>query len=374
MVTAALRRTGFVCDDSYFAHRTDEGLGPWVAPGPAFETAEGKRRIRDLLAETGLVEQLVQLTPAPLTRADCLRFHTADYLDSLRRMSDDRGGNAGEATWFGPGGYEIALLSAGGTYAAVRAVLTGEVANAYALVRPPGHHAERDWGRGYCLLGNVALAVLKARAELGVGKVAVVDWDVHHGNGTEQAFHDDPDTLTISLHQERLYPRDTGFLADRGSGAGVGANLNVPLPAGSGRGAYLAAFERIVEPALRRFRPELVVVASGFDAGALDPLGRMLLSAGAFGELADRLRLLAEELCAGRLVLSHEGGYSELHAPFCGLRVLEALSGASAGIEDPFDYVSEYDGQELTAHQASAVEEIARVHGLADPSPHRADR
>ena len=365
MVTPALRRTGFVCDDSYFGHRTDEGLGPWVAPGPAFETAEGKRRIRDLLVHTGLMDQLVPLAPVPLSRADCLRFHTADYLDSLQQMSGDRGGNAGEATWFGAGGYDIALLSAGGTYAAVRAVLTGEVANAYALVRPPGHHAERDLGRGYCLLANVALAVLKARADLGVGRVAVVDWDVHHGNGTEQAFYDDPDTLTISLHQEGLYPRDTGFLADRGAGAGLGANLNVPLPAGSGRGAYLAAFEAIVEPALRRFGPELVVVASGFDAGALDPLGRMMLSAGAFGELAERVRVLADELCHGRLVLSHEGGYSELHAPFCGLRVLEALSGAGSGVEDPFDYVSEYDGQELVAHQAAAVAEIARAHGLS---------
>src|SRR5687767_8456566 len=167
MVTSARRRTGFVWDDSYFAHRTDEGLGPWVAPGPAFETPEGKRRIRDLLVATGLHEQLVPLRPEPLTRDDCLRFHTARYLDALVEMSAAEGGDAGEDTWFGPGSYEIALLSAGGSYAAVRAVLAGEVANAYALVRPPGHHAERDRGRGYCMLANVALAVLKARAELG---------------------------------------------------------------------------------------------------------------------------------------------------------------------------------------------------------------
>jgi len=365
MVTPALRRTGFVCDDSYFAHRTDEGLGPWVAPGPAFESAAGKRRIRDLAVATGLMTQLVPLAPSPLTREDCLRFHTAEYLDLLAEMSDGEGGNAGEETWFGPGSFEIALLSAGGTWTAIRSVLTGEVDNAYALVRPPGHHAERHWGRGYCLLANIALAVMKARAELGVERVAVVDWDVHHGNGTEQAFHEDPDVLTVSVHQDMLYPRDSGFLTDRGAGRGVGANLNVPLPAGSGRGAYLAAFERVVEPAVRRFRPELIVVASGFDAGALDPLGRMMLSAGAYGELADRLRVLAEELCGGRLAMSHEGGYSELHAPFCGLRVLEALSGSPTGVEDPFDYVSRYGGQALTAHQEAAVDEAVRVHGLA---------
>ncbi len=364
MVTAALRRTGFVCDESYFAHRTDEGLGPWVAPGSAFETPEGKRRIRDLAVATGLASELVPVMPSPLGRKDCLRFHTPAYLDRLRELSSGAGGNAGEETWFGPGSYEIALLSAGGTYAAVRAVVAGEVDNAYALVRPPGHHAERDWGRGYCMLANVALAVMKARAELGVGRVAVVDWDVHHGNGTEQAFYDDPETLTISLHQEHLYPRDSGFLPDRGEGAGLGTNLNVPLPAGSGRGAYLAAFDRVVEPAVRRFRPDLLVVASGFDAGALDPLGRMMLSAGAYGELTARLVGLADELCGGRLAMSHEGGYSELHAPFCGLRVLEAMSGASTGIEDPFDFISEYGGQRLTDHQSAAVDEAVRMHGL----------
>lgn len=363
--TPALRRTGFVCDDAYFAHRTDEGLGPWVTPGPAFETPAGKRRIKELVEATGLMPELVPLSPAPLTREDCLRFHTPEYLDLLAEMSAGEGGNAGEDTWFGHGSYEIALLSAGGAYEAVRSVVAGEVDNAYALVRPPGHHAEAHWGRGYCMLANLALAVMKARAELGVGRVAVVDWDVHHGNGTERAFYDDPDTLTISLHQDRLYPTDSGFVDDAGAGAGAGANINVPLPAGSGRGAYLDAFVRVVEPAVRRFRPDLVVVASGFDAGGLDPLGRMMLSAGAFGELTRRLRLLAEEVCGGRLAMTHEGGYSELHVPFCGLRVLEEMSGASTGVDDPFDFIDDYGAQELLAHQAEAVTAVVTRHGLA---------
>ncbi|CAA9322673.1 MAG: Deacetylases, including yeast histone deacetylase and acetoin utilization protein [uncultured Nocardioidaceae bacterium] len=364
MKSSASRRTGFVCDDSYFDHRTDEGLGPWVAPGPAFETPEGKKRIRDLVVASGLVAELVTVPPSPLSRDDTLRFHTVAYLDSIERMSAGEGGDAGEVTWFGPGSYEIALLSAGGTYAAVRAVVDGEVDNAYALVRPPGHHAERDLGRGYCMLANIALAILKARAELGVGRVAVVDWDVHHGNGTEQAFYDDPETLTISLHQDRLYPRDTGFVEHQGEGPGRMANVNLPLPAGSSRGAYLDAFDRVVEPLVRRFRPELIVVACGFDAGSLDPLGRMMLSAGDFGELTRRVRVLAEELCGGRLVLSHEGGYSELHVPFCGTRVLEELSGASTGIDDPFAWVEDHGGQELQPHQAAAVQAVVDAHRI----------
>jgi acetoin utilization deacetylase AcuC-like enzyme len=360
------RRTGFVWDERYPRHRTDEGLGPWVDPGPAFETPAGKSRIRDLLARAGVLDALVALRPTPLTRDDALRFHTAGYLDSLEQLSAADGGNAGEETWFGPGSYEIALLSAGGTYAALRAVVAGEVDNAYALVRPPGHHAERDRGRGYCLLANVALAVLKARDELGVGRVAVVDLDVHHGNGTEQAFYGDPDTLVVSVHQDRLYPRDTGLVEHVGAGAGRGATVNLPLPAGSGRGAYLAAFDRVVEPALRRFGPELVMVSSGFDAGGLDPLGRMMLSAATFAELTRRLRLAAAELCGGRLVLSHEGGYSELHAPFCGLRVLEELAGVASGVEDPFAYLDDY-GQELADHQRAVVESVAAQHALVPP-------
>src|SRR5690606_27789458 len=151
------------------------------------ETPAGKKRIRDLVEHSGLMQQLVALPPRPLTRDDALRFHLAEYLDRLQELSAADGGEAGEDTIFGHGSWEIALLSAGGAYEAVRAVLAGEVDNAYALVRPPGHHAERHWGRGYCMLANGALAVLKARAELGLGRVAFVDWDVHHGNGTEQA-------------------------------------------------------------------------------------------------------------------------------------------------------------------------------------------
>ena len=364
-INAAARRTGFVWDDAYFAHLTAENLGPWVAPGPAFETAAGKKRIRDLIEQTGLIDLLVPLKPAPLTRDDALRFHVPEYLDRIEEMSAADGGNAGEHTWFGPGSLDIALLSAGGTYEVVRAVLAGEVDNGYALVRPPGHHAERDWGRGYCMLANAPLAIMKARDELGLGRVAVVDWDVHHGNGTEQAFYDDPDTLTISLHQDRLYPTDTGLVEHIGAGDGEGANINVPLPAGSGREAYLAAFDQVVQPAIRRFAPDLIVVSSGFDAGGFDPLGRMMLSAETFAEMSRRLLALADELCDGRVAMTHEGGYSELHAPFCGLRVLEALSGASTGVPDPFDFIDEYGAQELVEHQALAVRGVATLHGLA---------
>ncbi len=179
----------------------------------------------------------------------------------------------------------------------------------------------------------------------GVGRVAVVDWDVHHGNGTQAVFWEDASVLAISLHQDGLYPAQSGSLDESGP-ARRGTTLNVPLPAGSGTGAYLDAVDRVVVPALDAFAPELIVIACGFDAGALDPLGRMLLPAAAFGAMTERLLAAAARICDGRVVASHEGGYSAGHVPFCGLAVIEALSGLSAGVDDPFAYLAEVPGQD----------------------------
>ena len=224
------------------------------------------------------------------------------------------------------------------------------------LVRPPGHHAERDRGLGFCLFANVPIALMKARQAHGLGRVAVVDWDVHHGNGTQQAFYPDPETLTISLHQAGLFPLNSGSLSERGEGLGEGFNINVPLPPGCGHGAYVAAFERLVVPALRRFRPELIVVCSGFDAAAADPLGRMMLHSESYRAMARMLAEVADDVCDGRLALSHEGGYSASYVPYCGLAVMEQLSGIRTGIEDPFlKSFASYPGHDLMPHQDAAI-------------------
>src|SRR4029077_17881701 len=174
-----------------------------------------------------------------------------------------------------------------------------------------------------------------ARATRGVGRVATVDWDVHHGNGTQQAFYRDPQVLTISIHQARLYPRDSGALDERGEGPGVGFNINIPLPPGSGHGAYLAAMERLVGPALRAFGPGRSVVSSVFDGNMYVPLGRMMAYSETFRSMTRTLMAVADELCGGRLVLSHEGGYSPVYVPFCGLAVMEELSGVKTAVDDP---------------------------------------
>jgi len=336
------RNTGYVWHERYAWHDTGTYAGI-VAPGPMvqpfhnFESPESKARFNSLVEVSGLIENLTKVPAQYATEEDILRVHTQRHVDFIKEQSEQQLGDAGDG-WspFGRGGFEVALLAAGGTIAATDAVLSGRVDNAYALVRPPGHHAERDLGMGYCIFANIPVAIEWARANHGVTRVAVVDYDVHHGNGTQHIYESDPDVLAISLHQELLFPQDSGRLDEVGIGEGVGKTINVPLQSGSGNGAYLAAFERVVVPALRAFRPELIMVASGFDASAVDPLGCMSVTASAYRSMATTLVEIAEEVSGGRVVFSHEGGYSPVYVPYCGLAVLEGMSGFDTGVPDPY--------------------------------------
>ena len=361
------RPTGLVADERYFWHDAGSGAGfsaasRYVQPDRHPESPDSKRRLLSLLDVSGLLVALERIAPRPATRAELEYFHTRRYIDEVARLSQAAGGPIGDSATIGPGSYEVALLAAGGCIAAVDAVLAGRAHNAYALVRPPGHHAEPDRGRGYCVFGNAVIAVRHAQRVHGVARVAIVDWDVHHGNGTEDAFLDDPSVLTISVHQDRCYPVDRGGLDVTGRGRAADTNLNVPLPAGSGHGAYVAAFERAVVPALLRFRPELVVVASGLDANAMDPLGRMLCTSATFRELARLVLAAAADVAGGRVVATHEGGYSNAYVPFCGLAVLETFAGRRTPAADPYlEELSAMAGHELLPHQAAVIDAAARI-------------
>jgi acetoin utilization deacetylase AcuC-like enzyme len=360
-------RTALVAHERYFWHDTSGSIAhstasAWAQPARHYEHPDTKRRLLGLLEVSGLLEQLLRVAPRAATIDELRRFHTQAYIEQVRALSAGAGGEAGESAPVGHGSYEIALLAAGGCLAAGDAVMSGKARNAYALVRPPGHHAEADRGRGYCLFNNAVLLVRHLQRSHGLGRIAVVDWDVHHGNGTESAFIDDPSVLTISVHQERNYPLESGTLDVIGRGAAAGTNLNLPLPAGSGHGAYLASLERVVVPALQRFRPEFLVIASGFDASILDPLGRMMCTSETFRELTRLLMSAAAALCNARIVATHEGGYSNEYVPFCGLAVLEELSGVRTAAVDPYLAEFEYTaGRELLPHQDAAVNAAARL-------------
>ena len=240
-------------------------------------------------------------------------------------------------------------------------LLTGKVSNGYALCRPGGHHCTADEPMGFCLLANVAIAIEAARARHGVSRIAVVDWDVHHGNGTQSIFYERADTLTISIHQDRCFPPGYGGAEDRGAGAGVGYNINIPLLAGGGHDAYVYAFDKLVLPALEAFRPELIVVSSGLDASAVDPLARMLLHSDSFGELTAMMMRAADRLCDGRLAIVHEGGYAEAYLPFCGHRIMETLSGVSTEVVDPvLDFFkAQQPGERMVGFQRQLIDEMA---------------
>jgi len=337
-------KTGFFWDEKCFWHgggnyAFTQPVGGNVQPyasGGLPEDPETKRRLKNLIDVTGLAKELKCQSADPATTQDLLRVHTQEYLTDFKEMSDKGGGELGLRTPFGTGGYEIAALSAGLVKNALFSVLVGETQNAYALSRPPGHHCLPDFPNGFCLLANIAIAVEAAFAQDLTSRVAIVDWDVHHGNGTEAIFYDRDDVLTISIHQENNYPLDTGAAVDHGSGTGVGYNMNIPLPPGAGHATYLEVMQRLVLPALDNFGPDVIIVACGYDAAAIDPLSRMMATAQTFQDMTGMIMGAAEDLCDGRLVMAHEGGYSEIYVPFCGHAILTQMSGSNIEADDPF--------------------------------------
>lgn len=355
--------TGFVFHERCMWHDAGNAAsfvpsGGAVQPDQHAEEPETKRRIRNLVEVSGLLPRLTAITAEPIEKEIILRVHGRDYVDSIEDQSRRFGGSAGINTFFSSDGYDIARLSAGGCLALMDAVVRGEVSNGYSLTRPPGHHARSNEGMGFCLFANAAIAIRDIQARHRLSRIAVVDWDAHHGNGTEEIFYSDPSVLTISLHQDNLFPLGTGAMKDRGEGPGEGYNINVPLPPGSGSGAYYAAFERVVLPALHAYRPELIVVTSGFDASGLDPLARLMLHSEAYRALTRRLVEAAADICNGRIAMTHEGGYSRAYAPFCGLAVLETLSGFRTDVVDPFDdYIASFAGQSLQPHQDAVIQQ-----------------
>ncbi|WP_432450443.1 class II histone deacetylase [Aliiroseovarius marinus] len=362
-----MRKTGFFWDEKCFWHSGGNyagnlpvgGLVQPLAAGGLPENPETKRRLKNLMDVTGLTQDLITQTAENADHEMLTRVHPASYLEAFRQASDTGGGELGLRTPFGPGGYEIATLSAGLSVAALEAVLRGKLDNAYALSRPPGHHCLPDFPNGFCLLANLSIAIRNAQAKGLAKRFVVLDWDVHHGNGTEAVFIDDPDVLTISIHQERNYPLDTGDAQVRGEGAGQGTNMNIPLPPGAGHATYMEAMERLVYPAIRAHEPEVIVIANGYDAALIDPLSCMLATADTFRQMTRLVMAWADDLCDGRLMMAHEGGYSEVYVPFCGHAVLEEMSASKRHAPDPL-------AETFAARQPNAAAEAFFSSQLAD--------
>jgi acetoin utilization deacetylase AcuC-like enzyme len=282
-------------DARFFRHRSN-GYHP--------ERPERLEAARAAIERSDL--SFTPIAPRPATEEELERVHDPSFVKWLRSLRGGQGFIDAD-TYVGPESVTVAELAAGGTVALVDALIDGPLKRGVALVRPPGHHARPDHAMGFCLLNNVAIAAAHARAR-GLARVAIVDWDVHHGNGTQDAFVDDPSVLYVSTHQFPFYP-GTGAVLETGSGEGKGFTINVPLTAGGGDGVYRAAFERVILPVLEEYAPELVLISAGFDASARDPLAEMTLTADAFGWMARALRNVANKSANGRIAMVLEGGY-----------------------------------------------------------------
>ena len=368
--------TGFFYDERCFWH-TGTGyafaipVGDLVQPlaaGGLPEDPETKRRIKNLLNVTGLAKELNIASAPHATREDLERVHTSKYLDDFKFISDADGGEVVpfSTTPFTKGGYELASLSAGLVIQALTSVLLKQNKNAYALSRPPGHHCLPDKGMGFCLLANISVAIRNAKAKGLAKRFAVVDWDVHHGNGTEAIFLEDPNVLTVSIHQDRCFPPDTGNIEEQGVGLGLGSNMNIPLPAGSGHLTYIEAINNLVIPKLRKFQPEVIIVACGFDASGVDPLSRMICSSQTFSAMTEQLMNAANDICNDKLVFAHEGGYSEVHVPFCAHAVLQKLSGSEIDAGDPLAPILECQqpNQEMLSVYSGIIDRYRKYFDL----------
>jgi acetoin utilization deacetylase AcuC-like enzyme len=299
------------------------------APGPA-PHAHPERPERLEAARQGLFSALGgrdaahavnALAPRDATDHELGRVHDPRYVDELSAISGRRGYLDAD-TFYSPASHAAAVRAAGGCVEMVDTVLRGEAAYGVALVRPPGHHARPGTAMGFCLLNNIAVAAAHARAN-GCERVAIVDWDVHHGNGTQEMFYADPSVLYVSLHQWPLYP-GTGARGEVGSGDGVGATVNVPLSPGAGDAAYVAAMDRIVAPAVADFAPDLLLISAGYDAHECDPLAAMRLTAWGYSEMTRRLMSAMTGGFAGKLGIVLEGGYD--------LAALRDSLGATLGV------------------------------------------
>lgn len=344
--------TAFVTDIRFDAH---------TMPGHP-ETAARLEAVRRQLDGDGLTARLDRVELAPAAEETLQTVHASSYLRHLQAACEQarRSGLAmwNPDTYLTPDSYEIARLAAGGVLEVTEAVVTGRASNGLAAIRPPGHHATSQDAMGFCLLNNVAVAARHAQRAWKVGRVAIVDYDVHHGNGTQDMFYTDPSVLYISTHQWPLFP-GTGRVSDTGRFEGEGATMNIPLPPGTGDGGYRRVFDELVLPALHRFAPHLILVSAGFDAHWGDPLANMRLSLTGYDHLARELLKAATALCEGQIVFVMEGGYNHEVLAMGWANIARVLLGEGE-IADPFGAPNDPE----TALDA-LIERLKQVHKLS---------
>ena len=342
-----MAKTGIVKDERYMNHR------------PGSFHPESHQRLEVIYAMLNDPDMAGQFHEVPVRRAkreELLLIHSPQYVDMVASTEGKDSLALDPDTSTSAGSYEAALLAAGGMCQAISMVISAELDNAFALVRPPGHHAEKSRAMGFCLFNNVAIGARYAREYHNLKRVLIIDWDLHHGNGTQHSFEEDPTILYFSTHQYPYYP-GSGAFHEAGTGRGEGFTVNVPLSPGHGDGEYVGIFERIMKPVAMEFNPELILVSAGIDIYENDPLGSMLVSPDGFAALTRSIMDVAEKCCYGKVVITLEGGY-DLNGLEASIKsVLKELAGlsetsiedmASGGDQEKLDYV---------------IKQVLQVHG-----------
>lgn len=354
--------TALIYDPIFLEHLT---------PADHPEQPERLRRAIEVLEALNWMERegLVHLPPRAASEDELALIHDPAYIERVKhavertaRLETEGGRKSrffATDTYVSAKSYEAAIRAAGAPLTAIDAVLKGEIDNAYCLVRPPGHHALKDGAMGFCLFNNVAIAARYAIEKHGLERVMIVDYDVHHGNGTQDAFYDDPRVLYFSTHQAPFYP-GTGLSGELGEGPGLGTTINVPLPATTDFGPYDAVFRQVLAPAADRFNPQLILVSAGFDAHWSDPIGDMYLSTAAFFQLNRVIIKLAELLCNGRLVMVQEGGYNIEAMAGCVATSINQLLGDDAAV----DSLGKAPDKEFSLNLDVLIGELRRIHDL----------
>jgi acetoin utilization deacetylase AcuC-like enzyme len=341
-------KAGLVYDPIYLEHDT----------GDHVENSQRLVAAMSYLNETGIKEKLTCLPPRPALLEELEMIHTPEYISYVKSKAEKGGGWLDPDTVMSPKSYEAALYAAGGLLVAVEEVMKGKVDNAFALVRPPGHHAMHDRAMGFCIFNNMAIAAKFALSKFSLKRVLIADFDVHHGNGTQDAFYADPRVLYFSTHQYPFYP-GTGWMDETGTGEGEGTTVNFPMAAGWSDEEYLRAFNEVLVPVARRFQPQLILVSAGFDAHWADHLAMMRVSVKAFAQMVMILKELAAELCQGRLIFTLEGGYNLRVVSSSIKAIFDVLLGNSE-IDDPLGEAEMRKPEGFDEH----IEAIKGIHHI----------
>ncbi|WP_266081098.1 class II histone deacetylase [Haladaptatus caseinilyticus] len=338
-------------DDSFTAHTPPAGefetkwSGRLAAKEPHPDREERVRNIRSII-EHVLDDRANWQSVAPATKAQLNRVHSSEYITEFERFCEAGGGRLTAETGANEASYSAARHAAGAAIQAAETAIDCDDSVPYALVRPSGHHAQPTQADGFCFFNNIAVAAEHLLQTEDIERVGILDWDVHHGNGTQECFYDRDDVLFVSLHNDHwswdpnAHPQ-TGDVDEYGVGTGQGYNLNIPLPPGTGNSGYEAAFDRIVEPVFEAYDPDVLLISAGQDPGVVDPLGRNVVTKRGFESFGRRARRMAEKYSDGRFAIVQEGGYQVSHLAYATLGVLEGSLGVETGIEDPFAWLDE---------------------------------